>query len=451
MLILAAVFALVALASLLLGLLRLTGCRGNFLDPTVAFWFGFAIYYGVGNVWFCWQVASAGYLQVSSLVFDSAIGADLDALLLVAGLTAAYGAAVALGMFFIGPRVVPPVFTGMARRVAGGPDPSVWLLLPLCIVSWIAQLGMVADIATSLPHGILMIPHVCCLAINAKVCHMATQSRSWHSIAIALSIAIPSVIAGAATGMKEAMLTPILAGGAGFMMAYRRPWPIIAAIALALPAFVVLQAWNTVSRTVIWDETRALSPTERVSEIGQVTTDALSAPDDLLTGSEISRLCTAVPMLQTLELLHHDNGIAIQDGLLIPLVPRAIWPDKPSIKIGATLYERFTGHEGSSSSPGQPAEAYMYGGWVGVVAIGVGIGVLAVVGSTFLRELWDADKAASVGAVLPLAVMFLKCENLVYGYLPALLNCLVVLLVIRSVSMPLLKTDVVSSQSLSRP
>lgn len=413
---------------------RLRACNWNILDPTVVFWVGFSVFYGVGNLWFCWDVWTRGHFESGRFVFDPHFTSDLQALELVISLTVLYGLAVAVGMFVIGPRVSSTFRIVVDRSLSLGSDPSSGVLLPLCIANWLIQMGLVSRVSALLPHALVSIPSVCCFALNTKLAYEATQARSGRTILFAFGVLSCSVVAGASTGMKEAMLTPILACFTGFMLAYRRLWPVVAVSLAALPIFLALQTWNSMSREVIWDEDRRLGAADRVLAMAEVTRVAIQVGEAQQSDSGLSRLCTLVPMLRTLELLRHDQGISVADGLVGPLVPRVLWPSKPSVVIGSTLYERFTGYEGSSSSPGQPMEAYMYGGWTGVVAIGLSLGLLAAFASVLIGALWGSHKAASLGILIPLSLSFLKCENWLYGYLPALINCVVVLLIVRSVS-----------------
>lgn len=433
-------FAGVTVAGLAVAVWRMRRSGWNVLDPTAAFWLGFAAYYGAGNIWFCWDVLTQGVYDSGGFYFDPAAASDVRALSQVAGMTVAYGLSVALGMFWLGRASLAVGFVGaVARKLASGPDLAGGLLVPLCVIYWLGQLGIVPLRGGVLPSGILILPLICCLALNLKLCFQATQqprSRGGRAIALAIGVLSVSVLCGAAAASKEQTLMPAVAAFAGFMLGVRRPWPIAAAIVIALPAFVVVQTFNKLSRAVIWDSEAKLSAEDRIEAIGRT---ALAVVFEDRSGSHIdglNRLCTAVPMMQTLELVRRQDGISFVDGLVVPYIPRAVWPSKPQVMVGNTLYRKFSGDEGggSSSSPGQPAEAFMYGGWFGVVTLGVGMGLLAAFASSMVQHFWAARKAASLGVVMLMALNFGKCENWLWAYVPSLVNCAVLLIALQLLS-----------------
>jgi hypothetical protein len=429
------VFAGVAAGGLAVAAWRLRRSGWNVFDPTATLWLGFALYYGVGNIWFCSRVWTLGVYEHGGFCFDPVAANDAQSLSQVAWMIVVYGLSVALAMFWLGRASLAVRAMGAgARKLASGPDIALALLLPLCVIHWLSELGLIAPPSGFLPSGLLMVPLIGCLALNAKVSYVATQRPSGLSVTIAFCVLTLSAICGAATGMKQAILMPTVASFGGFMLGTRRPWPIAAAISVALPAFVVLQTFNQLSRAVIWDSTAKLSVIQRIEAIGSAAISVVSPKQSEVELADMSRLCTAVPMMQTLELLQRRDGISVLDGLVIPYVPRVLWPDKPAVVTGGTLYEKFTGQIGSSSSPGQPAEAYMYGGWFGVVAVGFGVGAVGAFAGAIVRELWCGRKAACLGVTVLMALTFGKCENWLWTYVPAVLNAVVVLVGFRLVA-----------------
>jgi hypothetical protein len=426
------VFSCVTLVSLLIGFVRLRHRQWNVLDPIAAFWFGFAVYYGLGNVWFCLEVLAEGYYSRGSFDFDPGTDTQANALLHVARLTVLYGLAVAIGMFGPLANTVSVCIEPISRRLAYVPDLGWGLLVPLSIIHWFKQFNAFSLTWTFVPSVASVLPFACCLALNAKLSYNATIRASAGRIALALGVLSLSAMAGATTGMKEALAAPCVAAFGGLMMGLRRPAPVIAAIVLGIPVFLALQSWNKAARSSLWDPTVTLSPGQRVAAVGDAA--AIAVRDDTAESSSVgmNRLCTAVPMMQTMELIDGGDGISTVDGLVIPHVPRALWPDKPLVLVGEVLYSRFSGNPGgSSSSPGQPAEAYMYGGWVGVIAIGVAVGLLGAAASTIIGQLWTCRHAAAIGTLCVVAIKFGKCENWLWAYLPALLNCVLTLIVLQ--------------------
>jgi hypothetical protein len=424
-------FSLVTLASLVLAAFVLRRRSWCVLDPTVLFWFGFALYYGAANIWFCWDESRDGLRNRGGDIFDQHTSDDVDSLVMVAGLTVVYGTAVAFGMFVLGPIVSRVQSDWLTRKLLTGPDIAMGLLVPLCLLHWFVQFGLASKVGVGLPSAILGVPLVCCLALNVKLAYETARHPVGRRLVTALGVLGISMLGGAIGGMKEALLLPAFAAFAGLMLAVRRPWPIAIAVVTAIPAFLALKAWNDSNRSVMWDQTVKLSTRDRLAVLVDNIGESSEADDAETYFEGMRRLCTAEPMLQTLGLVRNKDGISLVDGLIIPHVPRALWPDKPSVVVGGVLYEKFTGHTGSSSGPTQPAEAFMYGGWVGVVVIGCALGLLGSIAGRVVQQLWHTRKAASLGALVLVAMNFAKCENWFWTYLPSLLNGIVILLGLR--------------------
>jgi hypothetical protein len=428
------IFSCVTLVSLLIGVVRLRHRQWNVLDPIAAFWFGFAVYYGLGNVWFCLEVLTEGQYSDGGFEFDLGREAQASALLHVAIVTVLYGLAVSIGMFGPLANTVRVCTEPISRRLASAPDLAWGLLVPFSIIHWLKQVSAFSLTWTFVPSIALVFPFACCLALNAKLSYRATMHAGTGRIALALGALSLSVTAGATTGMKETLLAPCVAAFGGLMMGLRRPSPVIAAMVLALPVFLAIQSWHKSARSLLWDPTVTLSSGQRVAAAGDAV--AIAVGDDTRTVESsvvrLQRLCTAVPMMQTMALVDRGDAISMIDGLVIPHVPRALWPGKPLVLVGEELYSRFSGNPGgSSSSPGQPAEAYMYGGWAVVAVIGLSLGLLGAAASTIIGQLWNCRHAAAMGTFCVVTINFGKCENWLWAYLPALLTCLVILAVLQ--------------------
>jgi hypothetical protein len=89
-------FILITVASLPVAALRLRALSWNVLDPTVIFWLGYAVYYGLANAWWCWEISRSGFLEVGGASFNGN-SRDVEDLCLVASLTVAYESAVEWG------------------------------------------------------------------------------------------------------------------------------------------------------------------------------------------------------------------------------------------------------------------------------------------------------------------------------------------------------------------
>jgi hypothetical protein len=299
-------------------------------------------------------------------------------------------------------------------------------------MNWLQQFGLMPSGGLAWPSIVAVIPSACSLALNAKLSFVAASRQSKIRLAAALGVAALSSAAGASTGSKQALLMPLVAAFGGFILGIRRPWPIIAAIAVSLPAFVGLEEWNKSLRSLIWTPDSNHSYAERIAALGDAAALAIQDYEAQSSLGDLSRLCTAIPMMQTMESIRRGQGISAMDALVIPHVPRAIWPGKPQVLVGEVLYEQFSGNPGGShSSPGQPAEAFMYGGWLGLVAIGAIMGCLATVASAIIARLWAARQAAALGTLSLITINFGKSENWLWAYVPSVVGCVAILVTLK--------------------
>ena len=119
-------------------------------------------------------------------------------------------------------------------------------------------------------------------------------------------------------------------------------------------------------------------------------------------------------------LRHRDYGTALMYGATVPvwaLIPRAIWPDKPSVGGGGDLVSKFTGiafAEGTSVGAGQVLEFYMNFGMPGVV-VGFAIFgfVLMLLDQQIMRALAMGRIGHMVKGALPGLALVAPLGNLV--------------------------------------
>ncbi len=91
----------------------------------------------------------------------------------------------------------------------------------------------------------------------------------------------------------------------------------------------------------------------------------------------------------TLAIAMYDRGSSGDSyrNILVALVPRLLWPDKPLLQEGGEFASMASGRAMDNSvSPGLFAEAYWDFGWLGVPIIGVSLGLFLVVMSRY--SLW---------------------------------------------------------------
>jgi hypothetical protein len=152
-----------------------------------------------------------------------------------------------------------------------------------------------------------------------------------------------------------------------FVIARRRIWFYLgtpAVIFLGLSLFVTYFQQRGEIREVVWNETTSI--TQRLNKISMLVTDF-----QLLDLSNEKHLLALDERLNQNYLVgfgvlrHREGEVGLWYGTTVPLwalIPRAIWPDKPSVGGGQDLVERFTGitfAEGTSVGVGQVLEFYM--------------------------------------------------------------------------------------------
>jgi hypothetical protein len=421
--------------SLVAGFVRLRLGGRNPADPIALFCLGFSGYYGLANVWYCVEVAQPGLVALGGLAFDSGDSKDTSLLAETVLLSGCY-----LGCFLTGSSVAVrlPWVTAMSRafgRAAVQIPVSLFLLWVLASARWLQLAGYPIWGSIQVPSVLPMVLSAGSLALIALLAFRASERpsvRSWLTITMVMSL---TVLLGAALGMKETDVVPCFAFALGCVLARgmpKLPW-VVALVPLVVIAFLGLSAWTYSNRQDLWQDTSSANRgvIDRVAVIlGNATSRSESSDDDGFMRNNIARIAMAIPMMQTLELIDSGRGLSLREGVVQPLVPRTLWPDKPRVEIGAVIFERFTGQWGSSSSPGQPAEAFMYLGWPGVVLFGSAMGLMAGVVASVVGVLHRLRNVAAIGLLLPCIVPFLKCENFLYAYPADVLSAAVVLLAV---------------------
>ncbi len=427
-------FFAIGVTSLALGLRRLSRGDWNVLDPVVTFAFGFSIYYGFSNAWYCVQLQTEGSSATTrGWQFDPSAPGAMALLWQVATLTALFGAGFALGALVLSrfgrgrPRSVPRLSNHFQARA----NHIYLILLPMSLWGWSTQLGFVPSLNGIAPSPIVMIPKIGVFGLAMTVCYHAARGRKPWPILLAVAVVAWSALIALPSAMKEEVLSQLLAGLAGVLLAERSWRPIAFGLLAGLPFLVVLNLWVSVNRSIVWETGANLDPISRLSStLGVGMTGASDAQAIAASGDGIMyRLCTAIPMAETVLMIGRGESLGAFDGLVGPLVPRVLWPDKPAVDLGERLYAAFSGNAVvSSNSPNLPAESFMYGGWFGVAAAGLMLGASAGILGSVSARLWASSNVIGLAVLIPVALLYAKCENWLHQY-PALLLSIVPLLV----------------------
>jgi hypothetical protein len=169
-----------------------------------------------------------------------------------------------------------------------------------------------------------------------------------------------------------------------FVIARRRIWFYIAglpAIFLGLSLFVTYAQVRNEIRAVVWNENTGVF--ERLEKVSRLYTefqflDLSNSDHQLVLDGRLNQNWLVGEGIMR----HGENAVELLYGATVPLwalIPRAIWPDKPTVGGGGDLVTQFTGvtfAENTSVGVGQVLEFYMNFGMPGVL---VGFAVLGFI------------------------------------------------------------------------
>lgn len=240
------------------------------------------------------------------------------------------------------------------------------------------------------------------LAICAMLAIRATQGTATkpQRIALGLFLTARAVIGVAMGELGPVAFTAVILGLV--YLSERRRLPVTA-IAVVVPVVLFLQVGKNAFRTVYWTADNQAGVVERVefwlNASFQQWSDALSSRERRqsldLFGQSVSRLdllnqATNV-IAKTPRVVPYQNG-KTYSYLLATVVPRFVWPDKPSVSEANQFYQVAYGltdkHDLNrvSIAVGCLTEAFMNFGWWGVAPVMFAIGIVL---SLFERTLLD--------------------------------------------------------------
>lgn len=221
--------------------------------------------------------------------------------------------------------------------------------------------------------GSFLIVGICLRLWHAKC--TGNSFRLWAAIALIPALPLATLIKGGFLGFGTfwaiAIMTFLFAQSTRKIL-YLLVTPI--AFFVALSVFVNYMVARSEIRQLIWFEQAGIS--DRIQRIATMVqefewldpTDARhrKAVDDRLNQNFLVGL--AAERLQA-DVVQYSRGETI-GHIVLALIPRAIWPDKPQIGGGGTIVQDFTGlefAEGTSVGAGQVFEFYVNFGTSGVI------------------------------------------------------------------------------------
>lgn len=200
----------------------------------------------------------------------------------------------------------------------------------------------------------------------------ASRSTFAHKILSSVALAIPLVAVGLGSGMKEAVLFPLLP--ATFLAWTEAKVQLRIAIAVAgVLLLMILQAYVGYVRNISWD-----SETEyRTSELLDGFRKGFGEVDFSNIARDLSmRLNLSTAHAITVQIYNEQGYFPDEVLLAIPasFVPRLLWPEKPVLQPGALHTARILGVPServdemtSATAPGFFVELYLGAGWASVV------------------------------------------------------------------------------------
>ena len=249
-------------------------------------------------------------------------------------------------------------------------------------------------------------------------------------------------------GLASGWLGPTVGWGVtcgALFLLRRRKFPVIP-IALTIVLILFLQVGKSEFRSMYWSPDQAESGlVDRVQF--WVETAASKWSDALKSGERTESLGLASQSLQRASLLTQvahvlemtPSQVAFQEGatyrfLAVTLIPRMLWPDKPTVNDANKFYQvaygltTESGLDNVSIAVGSLAEGFINFGWAGVVGVMLFIGgVLGVYQRTFVV----AESSTLFLAIgLTLVPGFLALESQLGQYLGGMIQQMLLTLIV---------------------
>lgn len=432
----AVAFALLGVVLLLIALARLLRSNLNLLDPLTALAFGASIYYGFANAAFCLIAPTqVGAWQLEGLWFDPSETEAGPRYVAAATMTWLMAIGVAIGAA-LGALAGVGQWIAWKLRPAPGARPGPLVMSGLATLALIAILpreGALSSVTSRLPHPIFAAGFAALYWANIALWSRVHSLRS-SAILLPAAFTCLMMLYGSLSAMRENILSPVVAAVCGLVMATKSRMVLLAVCLTSVPIYLAVTGWNYMNRSELWSDGPGRAPlVERAETVLRNLADARPGPAAPDGSEQLAwlRVATIIPMTATLEAVERGDRITVSEGLTAPLVPRLLWPSKPRVTVGDSVYYMFTGRSGSSNSPGLPAEAFMYFGWAGVLPLGILLGGFCGVLQPLSSRIWRSKNALMAAASLPNLILWAKCENIMHAYIASVPTALLLLTIAR--------------------
>jgi hypothetical protein len=251
-----------------------------------------------------------------------------------------------------------------------------------------ARFWLGADARQVMSILIVVVPNVAfVLLMNRCLVRRATAG----DIVVLLISGGSQIVGGLASGWLGPMVaTVVMSSGLILLKFGRIPWKLIAIASVSL---LFLQVGKTEFRAFYWQEQNESSLTERAQfwlerSMSMWSGAADSSDPDrtrALAAQSLERVYLLSQVAHVLDLTPSD--VPFQRGqtyafVAVTLVPRFLWPDKPSVNDANRFYQTAYGLTaerqlgGVSIAVGVLGEAYINFGWPGVIGMMTAIGLL---------------------------------------------------------------------------
>ncbi len=250
-----------------------------------------------------------------------------------------------------------------------------------------------------------------------------------------IGIALVHLVGGLSSGWLGSVVNFGLTLGAFYVVIHRRiPWT---AIVLTIASTFFLQVGKNEFRSVYWNADASDDPLERAQF--WLNASASSWMDSLQTGGQADSGQLASRTLERASLLSQvahvleltPSQVPFQGGqtyeyLAITLIPRFLWPDKPSVSVANQYYQVAYGLtdqrslESVSIAIGSMAEGYINFGWFGVVGIMFGIGMMLGMYEGFCTA--DQSNTLVLAIAIALLPQLILVESQLGQYIAGLLQ-----------------------------
>jgi hypothetical protein len=387
----AVIWASVALATYMVGLLCLAGASHDAgigivrwkIGPWMLLWF--ALTFGLTTV--TWSQP-----QTSGVIVEIAVPSVIRGIwVLTAGISAWF-----LG-YMAGPgqivmragyravRVLGNRFTGEVRSLA-----APWILYTVGIAARLSttastgRFGYVGNVSSEVStssgyQGILGAFALCApLAVAAASLQVFRDSTKGAKITLT-ALFLTEVGFGVTAGNKENFVIAVLAVIIPFGAARRR-LPRIAITGLVITFLVVVVPFNQAYRSAVRQGAFTLTPSQGIATAPAILKETLTSGD--MVGVAVDSLNylsqrireidnVAIVVQRTPAQVPFANPIQLIEQPAIGMIPRAVWPGKPVLiagyQFGQIFYE-LPSSVYTSTPDTMPGGLYWHGGWISLIA-----------------------------------------------------------------------------------